>query len=96
MGFVSASVPQDVTVKGATLHTVHTTVDFAARDIGLANGLPKARVEAWQTTDVPLGIVALRSTTNGHVYRVDLTGFGRDSYRSVITGPFDDIPLFPG
>ncbi len=95
-GVVSASTPQDLEVNGVTVHTVHTTVDFAAHDIGLATGLPKAHVEMWQTSDVPLGVVRVRSTTNGHVYSVDLTDYGRGSYRSVITEKLDDVPYFPG
>jgi hypothetical protein len=95
-GVVRSSVPEDKHVAGAELHTVHTIVDFAARGIGMATGLPQARVETWQTTDVPLGVVAIRSTTNGHVYSIDLTAFGQSTYRSVITEQFDTIPLFPG
>ncbi len=95
-GVVSSSQPEDLEVSGKTVHTVHTTVDFAAHDVAMATGLPKARVEMWQTTDVPLGIVAIRSTTNGHVYNVDLIGYGHRSYRSVINQKFDDIPYFPG
>ena len=95
-GVVSASTPQDIDVNGATVHTVHTTVDFAAHDIGMATGLPKAHVEMWQTTDVPLGVVRIRSTTNGHVYSVDLIAYGHGSYRSVIIQKLDDIPYFPG
>jgi hypothetical protein len=95
-GVVSESTPQDLDVNGVTVHTVHTTVDFPAHDIGLATGLPKAHVEMWQTTDVPLGVVRIRSTTNGHVYSVELTDYGRGSYRSVIIEKLDDIPYFPG
>ncbi len=95
-GIVAASTPEDVQLSGTTVHTVHTTVDFAALNIGMATGLPQARVEMWQTTDVPLGVVAIRSTTNGHVYRVDLTSFGRGSFRSVISQQFDEIQSFPG
>jgi hypothetical protein len=95
-GVVTGSMPEDKHVGGTVVHTVHTIVDFAARDIGMATGLPQARVETWQTTDVPLGVVAIHSTTNGHVYSVELTAFGRNAYRSVITEQFDTIPLFPG
>ena len=95
-GTVTDSTPEDVEVNGKTVHTVHTTVDFAAHDIGMATGLPSARIETWQTTDVPLGIVTIRSTTNGHVYSVDLLAYGRGSFRSAITQPFDSIPYFPG
>jgi len=95
-GVVTSSTPQDIRIGDSVVHTVHTTVDFAAHDIGMATGLPQARVETWQTTDVPLGVVAIRSTTNGHVYSVDLTAFGRNSYRSLINEQFDTIPLFPG
>lgn len=95
-GTVTASTPQDVAVNGKTVHTVHTTVDFAPHGIGMAAGLPAARIETWQTTDVPLGIVTIRSTTNGHVYSVDLLAYGRGSFRSVITQPFETIRNFPG
>jgi hypothetical protein len=95
-GTVTASTPQDVEVNGKTVHTVHTTVEFAAHAIGMAAGLPAARIETWQTTDVPLGIVTIRSTTNGHVYSVDLQAYGRGSFRSVITQPFETIRYFPG
>ena len=95
-GTVSASTPQDVEVDGKTVHTVHTTVDFAAQTIGMAAGVPAARIETWQTTDVPLGIVTIRSTTNGHVYSVDLQAYGHGSFRSVITQPFETIRYFPG
>jgi hypothetical protein len=95
-GTVAASQPENIRVGDANLQAVHTTVDFAARSIGMANGLPQARVEAWQTTDVPLGVVAVRSTTNGHIYSVDLIAYGRGTYRSLITEQFDDIPPFPG
>jgi hypothetical protein len=95
-GTVTAVQPEDVEVKGKTVHTVHTTVDFGAREIGMATGLPQARVEMWQTTDVPLGIVTIRSHTNGHVYSIDLLAYGRNSYRTVITEPFESIPYFPG
>jgi hypothetical protein len=95
-GTVTASTPEDVEVNGKTVHTVHTTVDFAAHDVGMATGLPPARIETWQTTDVPLGIVTIRSTTNGHVYSVDLLAYGRGSFRSVITQPFESIRYFPG
>jgi hypothetical protein len=95
-GVVTASKPEDVQINGKTIHTVHTTVDFAARDIGIAAGLPQARVETWQSTDVPLGVVTIRSKTNGHVYSVDLTAYGRGSYHSVINEQFQSIPYFPG
>jgi len=95
-GTVAASLPENIRAGNKSLQAVHTTVDFAARSIGMANGLPQARVEAWQTTDVPLGVVTVRSTTNGHVYSVDLIAYGRGSYRSQITEQFDDIPVFPG
>jgi hypothetical protein len=95
-GVVAQSQPQDVTLGIQTLHTVHTIVDFPARDIGSATGLPQARVETWQTTDVPLGLVAIRSTTDGTTYSVDLTAFGRGSYRSLIDRQFESIPYFPG
>jgi hypothetical protein len=95
-GTVAASIPEDVRIGRRSVHTVHTTVDFAARDVGLATGLPQARVEMWQTPDVPLGIVAIRSTMNGHVYRVELVAFGRGAYRSIIDKPFESIPYFPG
>jgi hypothetical protein len=95
-GVVVQSQPQDVTVGDQSLHTVHTIVDFPARDAGTATGLPEARVETWQTTDVPLGLVAIRSTTGGATYSVDLTAFGRGGYRSLIDRPFESIPFFPG
>ncbi|HEV2037994.1 MAG TPA: hypothetical protein VGQ96_05240 [Candidatus Eremiobacteraceae bacterium] len=95
-GVVESSKPEDVRIGGRTVHTVHTTVDFEARAIGMATGLPEARVEAWQTTDVPLGLVTIRSTTNGHVYSVDLIAYGHGSYRAVINQQFESIPYFPG
>lgn len=95
-GTIARAEPEDIQVGSTVVHTVHTIVDFAARPVGMATGLPQARVETWQTPDVPLGVVAIRSTTNGHVYSVDLTAFGRSSYRTVINERFDDIPIFPG
>ncbi len=53
-------------------------------------------METWQTTDVPLGLVAIRSSTGGATYDVDLTGFGRGNYHSLIDRAFDSIPYFPG
>lgn len=96
VGTIASSQPEDKRLGSSVVHTVHTIVEFAAHPVNMATGLPQARLETWQTTDVPLGVVAIRSTTNGHVYSVDLAAFGRSSYHSVITGPFDDIPLFPG
>ncbi len=95
-GFVVGSRPEDVTIHGATLNTVHTTVDFPPRDIGGSNGLPESRVETWQTTDVPLGLVTVRVTTNGGLFSVDLTAFGHGTYHGIITQNIDAVPYFPG
>jgi hypothetical protein len=95
-GIVVQSQPQDVTIGAQTVHTVHTIVDFPALDMGTANGLPEARMETWQTTDVPLGLVEIRSSSGSATYDVNLTGFGRGSYHSLIDQAFDSIPYFPG
>lgn len=95
-GTVTASQPEDVGINGNTVHTVHTTVDFPARNMGTATGLPQATVETWQTSDVPLGLVTIRTTTNGQTYSVDLTAYGRGDYRSTIDRQFESIPYFPG
>lgn len=95
-GVVQASEPEDVTIGPSSVHCVHTTIDFPARDLAAGAGLAAARVEAWQTPDVPLGLVAIRTIMNGRVYSVELTAFGRGTYRSAIDEPFESIPMFPG
>jgi hypothetical protein len=95
-GTVVASAPEDLVVGKVTVHAVHTSVDFTASKIGVAAGLPPLRIEAWQTPDVPLGIAAVRATTNGNVYRIDLIAFDHGSYRSAIKARFDSIQDFPG
>lgn len=95
-GIVVASRPEDVTIHGATVNTVHTIVDFPPRDIGGSTGLPESRVETWQTSDVPLGLVTVRVTTNGSLFSVDLTAFGHGSYGGIITQSIDAVPYFPG
>jgi hypothetical protein len=95
-GVVATSEPEDVTIGRITVHAVHTSVDFSAAEIGMAAGLPASRIETWQSPDVPLGIVSARSLTNGRTYSVDLTAFGRRSYRTVINQQFESIPYFPG
>jgi hypothetical protein len=53
-------------------------------------------VETWQTSDVPLGLVAVRVTQSGSVFSMDLVAFGRGSYREQITHSIDTVPYFPG
>lgn len=95
-GVIVASQPEDVRIHGATVHTVHTVVDFPPRDLGGSTGLPESRVETWQTTDVPLGLVSVRVASNGSVFSIDLTAFGHGNYRGVITRDIDAVPYFPG
>ena len=95
-GTVVASQPQDVSVDGITLHTVHTTVDFSQNGMASAAGLPATQVETWQTSDVPLGLVTVRVTESGSVFSMDLVSFGRRSYQEQITQSIDAIPYFPG
>jgi hypothetical protein len=95
-GTVLVSQPEDIQVAGATLHTVHTTVDFARRSLGGETGLPQANVETWQTTDVPLGLVRVAVTESNSVFVMNLVGFGRDSYHEIITKDIDTVPYFPG
>jgi hypothetical protein len=95
-GVVVSSQPEDVDISGRTLHTVHTIVDFPARSIGIANGLPQERLETWQTTDVPLGLVTIRLDTNGNRYTMKLIAYGRGDFHSAINSQFDAIPYFPG
>lgn len=95
-GTVVASQPEDVTIHGATIHAVHTIVDFPQKDLGASTGLPESRVETWQTTDVPLGLVRVRVTTSGGIFSIDLTEFGRGTYQEVITQDIDAVPYFPG
>lgn len=96
-GLVVSSAPEDMDVSGRTLHTVHTIVDFPARSIGMANGLPQERLETWQTADVPLGLVTLRLDTNGNRYTMKLIAYGRGDFHSAINSEnFENIPYFPG
>jgi hypothetical protein len=95
-GVVAGSQPEDMYVAGRTVPVVDTTVDFSARGLGGSTGLPPARVEAWQTTDVPLGLVAIKLTQGGSVFSMTLTACGRRSYRAVITRGIDTLPYFPG
>jgi len=95
-GIVVSSRPENVSIRGVTLNTVHTIVDFPPRDIGGSTGLPESRVETWQTTDVPLGLVTVRVTTNGGLFSVDLTAFGHGTYHGIITQDIDAVPYFPG
>lgn len=94
-GVVHTTIPEDITVSHRTLHSVHTTVDFPAHDLTATGGLLASRVEFWQTPDVPLGIAEIRTTVNGSVYTVTMTGFGHD-FLSSIGREFESIPMFPG
>jgi hypothetical protein len=96
VGTVMASQPELQRVGKIMVQTVHTTVDFSPNDLGLAAGLPASRVETWQTSDVPLGLVGVRLTQSGSVFSMNLTAFGRGSYREVITHGIDTVPYFPG
>jgi len=95
-GSVVASEPEARTVDGRELQTVHTTVDFSPNALGTVAGLPGSRVETWQTSDVPLGLVSVRVTENAGVFSMDLLSFGRGSYREQITRGIDTVPYFPG
>lgn len=95
-GSVVASEPEERNVDGRELQTVHTTVDFSPNDFGTVAGLPGSRVETWQTSDVPLGLVSVRVTENAGVFSMDLISFGRGSYREQITRGIDTVPYFPG
>lgn len=95
-GTIVASQPELHKVGKLNVQTVHTIVDFSPNDLGMAAGLPASRVETWQTTDVPLGLVGVRVTQSGSVFSMNLVAFGRGSYREVITHSIDTIPYFPG
>jgi hypothetical protein len=95
-GTVLASTPEDLRVAGFTLHTVHTIVDFSRRSLGGGTGLPESELETWQTTDVPLGLVRVEVRQSGGVFSMNLIGFGRKSYREVITKDITAVPYFPG
>jgi hypothetical protein len=95
-GTVLASQPEDVQLGGATLHTVHTTADFSQRSLGGETGLPQTRVETWQTTDVPLGLVRFVVAESDSVFTMNLVAFGRNSYHEIITKDIESVPYFPG
>jgi hypothetical protein len=95
-GTVLASQPEDVQLAGATFHTVHTTVDFSQRSLGGTTGLPQVKIEAWQTPDVPLGLVRVVVTESDSIFAMNLVAFGRNSYHEIITKDIDTVPYFPG
>jgi hypothetical protein len=95
-GTVVFSNAEDLTLGGVTLHAVHTVVDFSRRSLGTVTGLPQAELETWQTTDVPLGLVRAVIKQNGTVFSMSLSGFGRRSYREMITKDMNSVPYFPG
>lgn len=95
-GTVASSMPEDVRVHGVTLHTVHTTVDFPANDLGMVAGLAAQRMELWQTSDVPMGLVNVKVASGQGVFWIDLVSFGHGDYRDLITEDINSVPYFPG
>jgi hypothetical protein len=95
-GTVVASLPEVHKIGDVVLQTVHTTVDFSPNDLGMAAGLPASRVETWQTSEVPLGLVGIRVTQSGSVFSMNLAAFGRGTYHEQITSNIDTLPYFPG
>lgn len=96
LGTIVASQPETREIGRSLVQTVHTSVDFSPNDLGTVAGLPGSQVETWQTSDVPLGLVAVRVSQSGSVFSMDLVAFGRGSYREQITHSIDTVPYFPG
>jgi hypothetical protein len=85
LGTVVDVSPEDTSVEGRVVHCVHVTVDFPPSQTPGSTSLPAARLDAWQSPDVPLGTVAWKTTLAGDVFDARLVAFGRASYEPVIS-----------
>ncbi len=85
LGTVVDVSPEDTSVEGRVVHCVHVTVDFPPSQTPGSTTLPAARLDAWQSPDVPLGTVAWKTTLAGDVFDARLVAFGRASYRPMIS-----------
>lgn len=95
-GTVTKNVPRDLRIAGHTLHCADVAVEFAETALPAGGSFPAERIETWQSPDVPLGTVRVRTTLMGQTYGADLIGFGRASYQPIITQPLDGMAPFPG
>ncbi|HLW36954.1 MAG TPA: hypothetical protein VKR99_00860 [Candidatus Eremiobacteraceae bacterium] len=95
-GIVAQNRPQDLIVSGHTLHCADVAVDFPEAGLPAGGRFPAQRIETWQSPDVPLGTVRVRTTVMGQTYSADLIAFGRGTYHATITAPLDSMAPFPG
>jgi hypothetical protein len=94
LGTVLITEPKDMTVGSATVHATHLEVSFPSLTVaGVA--VPSARIDVWQSPDVPLGTVA----SSGAILNVSrsstLDAFGRGNYQSSIGVSLDVLRASP-
>jgi len=95
-GTVSKNQPQDLSVQGQIIHCVDVAVDFPESALPGGGRFPAERIEAWQSPDVPLGTVKVRTIVLDETYDANLVAFGRGDYRSIINQSLDVLAPFPG
>jgi hypothetical protein len=91
---VLISEPKDMTVGSITVHATHLEVSFQSVTVAGVS-VPSARIDVWQSPDVPLGTVA----SSGAILNVSrsstLDAFGRGNYRSAIGVRLDVLRASP-
>lgn len=92
-GLVIELLPQDVRLKETSIHATRVTARFGAT---LAGAVPEVQFSAWQSSEVPLGTVAIRAQVGTQAFQLDLVDFGRGSYVPRIKEKLADIPPLPG
>jgi hypothetical protein len=94
LGTVLITEPKDMTVGSVTVHATHLEVSFPSVSVAGVS-VPSARIDVWQSPDVPLGTVA----SSGAILNVSrssaLDAFGRGSYRSAIGVSLDVLRASP-
>jgi len=95
-GIVADVAPEDVTVAKTALHCVRIGVDYPQRPLAGGGNFPAEHIETWQSPDVPLGTVRVRTTVMGQTFTAELMAFGRGSYRPVLTQALSSMAAFPG
>ena len=75
---------------GRTVHATHLIAQFPSRSLPVGGIDLPITIEVWQSPDVPLGTVAIKSG-GGRYIDWRLVAFGRSGYRSMFSKTLDQI-----